>query len=137
MEIVAGVILGLFAVGFGFAGAAMLYLRIKGEQFASGLVMAAFAFLLIAALALPKAYRLVVGSQRQPDRALFSPLSLRIAGTLSLLAPLALAPFHPIGLLHLLPGIAASAACFALARQRSRHRSSRDPGFEGDPIEPR
>jgi len=137
MEIVTGVVLGVFATGFGVVAAVLLYVTINGEKVASGSLTGALVFLVVAALALPKAYRLVVGTRGQPDRALFSPLSLRIAGTLFLLAPVAIGLSHPIGLLDLLPGIGASAASFALARTRSPHSNSRAPGVEGQPIESR
>lgn len=80
----------------------------------------------LAGLLLVFAWRLLWNRARRSDGGLLSPFGLRVGGLIFLASPVAAVVGKPVGLLHVLGALAASGACFALARHRERHPAQRD-----------
>jgi hypothetical protein len=81
----------------------------------------------LAALLLVLGWRLLFNRARASDGGLFSPFGLRVGGAIFLAGPVAAAFTHPIGLIETGFALAASGACFALARHREHYLSGPVP----------
>ena len=124
LEVLAGLIMAGFGVGLFALVAYAAYIAALRSRFQPGDLWIFAALAIIGGFCSLVAWRLVLNRPRH-DRGLFGPGFLRFGGIILLLGGLLTAVFHfPYGLFHLAGAMAASAACFALARSRTEQTMS-------------
>jgi len=123
LEIVAGLVFVIVVLLLALAFVATLSAMLRGNMAALHIWSLVF-FALVGFASCLLAWRLLSGRGRR-DGGLFSPFSLRVASLISLFAGLVMAWRHPLGLLELVPLVAAAGACLGLARLRERQNTER------------
>jgi hypothetical protein len=129
LELLAGIVCAACGAGLAVLGGFGLFATLMRNGSPPGLSPFVFALVVsaLAALFLVLAWRLVLNRGRLSDGGLFSPFGLRAGGFIFLAGPVAAAFTHPIGLIETGFALAASGACFALARHREHYLSGLVP----------
>jgi len=128
-ELLVGTICALCGGGLAALGGFALFVVFarRGSPLGhSGLLFISILYVL-ATLFLVLAWRLIWNRARASDGGLFSPLGLRVGGLIFLAGPVAAFFTHPIGVVHTAAALAASGACFKLARHREQYLSQGAP----------
>lgn len=129
LELFAGIVCAACGAGLAALGGFGLFAILVRDESPPTLSTLLFTLVVcaFASLLLVLAWRLVLNRARPSDGGLFSPFGLRVGGLIFLAGPVAAVFAHPIGLIETGFALAASGACFALARHREHYLSSLVP----------
>jgi len=108
-------ILGLLAIG---VAGLILYVYFTGESVPSPILWFGIIILPVGFFCLLIAWRLFIGYSGRKDGGLFSPVALRIAGTIFLIQPVLLFFAKSYWILKSITCVLAAFACFTLASKR-------------------